>query len=153
MPVQVEKQFGGTKHVQRAHSVKALTKVAPYVFVMVAGASTTPLPDGAFGWIRAIEAGPLGQKISLNASTVYLIDRQYQLPQGTEIRGAGTAPNNRTVIKAVGKPYAQNCGAFAKNRKGLVLGDNTVIRGLHLVGMETARLDCLTAMIETPGAS
>ena len=36
--------------------------------------------EDPFGWIRAIEAGPTGQKIALNAST-YLIDQQYQFYQ------------------------------------------------------------------------
>ena len=109
----------------------------------------------SFAWIKAIEAGPAGQKITLNAST-YLIDRQYQLPRGTELRGVGTDRNHRTTIKAVGKPYnacAGNASAsgLVQGRKGLLLGDNTYVSGLHMIGMETKRLDCLYAMIETPG--
>ena len=106
--------------------------------------------DDPFGWIRAIESGPAGQKIVLKAA-VYELDRQYQLPQGTELVGAGTNPASRTVIRAVGKNYSYNCGPNATNRKGLVLGDDTVVRGLHLVGMETRRQPCLSAMIATPG--
>jgi hypothetical protein len=109
--------------------------------------------DDPFGWIRAIESGPAGQKIALRASTVYELDRQYQLPRGTELVGAGTNPASRTVIRAVGKHYSTNCGPNATNRKGVVLGDDTVVRGLHLVGMETARQPCLCAMIETPGCA
>lgn len=99
--------------------------------------------DNPFAWIRAIESGPTGQKITLKASTIYEIDRQYQLPRGTELTGAGTDPASRTVIRAVGKHYSYNCGPHAANRKGLVLGDDTVVRGLHLVGMETRRQPCL----------
>ena len=80
----------------------------------------------AFDWIRAIEAGPPGQKIALNAST-YLIDRQYQLPPGTEVVGAGSGFGGpgRTVIKGVGPAYSSICGADAKNRRGLLLHDHT----------------------------
>ena len=38
-----------------------------------------------------------------------------------------------------------------QGRRGLLLGDDTCVSGLHQVGMETERLDCLHAMIETPG--
>jgi hypothetical protein len=109
------------------------------------------------GWIRDIEAGPPGQKVTLEAAT-YQIDRQYQLPRGTELRGAGTSPEHRTVIMAVGEAY-NACAGTASNptlvqgRKGLLLGDDTYVSGLHLVGMETSRLDCLYAMIETPGCA
>ena len=104
--------------------------------------------DDPFAWIRSIESGPTGQKITLKASTVYELDRQYQLPRGTELVGAGgTDPASRTVIRAVGKNYSYNCGPNATNRKGLVLGDDTLVRGLHLIGMETKRMDCLSAMI------
>jgi hypothetical protein len=51
--------------------------------------------NGSFDWIRTIAAGPTGRKIQLEART-YLIDKQYQLPRGTELRGAGTvAGRNR----------------------------------------------------------
>ena len=104
--------------------------------------------DDPFAWIRSIESGPTGRKITLKASTVYELDRQYQLPRGTELVGAGgTDPASRTVIRAVGKNYSYNCGPNATNRKGLVLGDDTLVRGLHLIGMETKRMDCLSAMI------
>lgn len=112
-------------------------------------------PHGDFGWIEAIESGPRGRKYVLDAKT-YLIDRQYQLPPGTELRGAGTELGHRTTIKAVGTPYNACAGTasapgLVQGRKGLLLGDDTYVRGLHLVGMETKRLDCLYAMIETPG--
>ena len=35
----------------------------------------------------------------------------------------------------------------------MLLGDDTYVGGLHMVGMETKRLDCLYAMIETPGCA
>ena len=41
--------------------------------------------------ISALSKGPTGQKITLQAG-VYEIGRQYQLPQGTELVGAGTGP-------------------------------------------------------------
>ena len=63
--------------------------------LLALAAATSP----AFRWIRDIEAGPPGRKYSLNATT-YLIDRQYQLPAGTEIAGAGSGGNG-TVIRYV----------------------------------------------------
>ena len=113
-----------------------------------------PHPPAAFEWIRAIEASKGGEKFTLNAST-YLIDRQYQLPRGTEIRGAGSESGGgpRTVVKAVGQPFNKNCGANAINRKGFLLNDDTYIGGLHFVGMETGRYDCLTGPVETPGCA
>ena len=112
-------------------------------------------PHDAFDWIKSIESGPRGLKYVLDAKA-YLIDRQYQLPPGTELRGAGTDPDHRTTIKAVGQPYNACAGAasapgLVQGRKGLLLGDDTYVSGLHMVGMETRRLDCLYAMIETPG--
>ena len=38
-----------------------------------------------------------GGKFVLNAST-YLIDRQYQLPRGTELHGAGSGPCYRATV-------------------------------------------------------
>jgi hypothetical protein len=111
--------------------------------------------EGSFDWIRKIAAGPPGRKVQLEPKT-YLIDKQYQLPRGTEVRGAGTAPGHRTVIKAVGSPYTACAGAasapgLVQGRKGLLLGDDTYVGGFHFVGMETKRLDCLYAPVETPG--
>lgn len=120
--------------------------------------SHSPMPPDphAFDWIQKITEGPEGQKIQLDANRTYLIDKQYQLPRGTELRGAGTAEDRRTVIKAVGTPYNACAGTASKaglvqGRKGLLLGDNTYVGGFHFVGMETSRIDCLYAPIETPG--
>ena len=98
-----------------------------------------------FDWIKDIEASGGGRKFQLKAGE-YLIDRQYQLPAGTELRGVAG-----TVIRAVGEPYVSVCNAT--NRKGLVLGDDTYVGTLHFVGMETSRYDCLTAPVETPGCA
>jgi hypothetical protein len=89
--------------------------------------------NGSFAWIRGIAAGPTNQKLRLEAGT-YLIDQQYQLPRGTELRGAGTVPGHRTEIKAVGKPYNACAGTASapgriQGRKGLLLGDNTYVAG------------------------
>lgn len=109
-------------------------------------------PTSPFQWIRDIASGPPGQKIALDAKT-YLIDAQYQLPSGTELRGAGTVPGRRTRIQAVGQPYAACAGSAKVFRKGLLLGDDTFVGGFHFVGMETKRLDCLYAPVETPGCA
>ena len=137
--------------------------VLPAVLLAILDASPqglAPPPaynEASFNWIRKIAAGPPNTKYALGAAT-YLIDAQYQLPRGTELRGAGTDPLRRTVIQAVGKPYTACAGAASnpaliQGRKGLLLGDSTYVSGLHLVGMETKRLDCLYAMIETPGCT
>jgi hypothetical protein len=61
------------------------------------------------------------------------------------------------VIKAVGTPYTACAGSavskpgLVQGRKGLLLGDDTYVGGFHFIGMETKRLDCLYAPIETPG--
>ena len=54
---------------------------------------------GQFDWIQRIANGVAGQKYTLEAK-VYLIDKQYQLPRGTELWGAGTAPGHRTAAAA-----------------------------------------------------
>lgn len=102
-----------------------------------------------FDWILDIEASGGGRSFHLNASE-YLIDRQYQLPPGTQLRGG---PGGGTVIRAVGEPFESVCGENATHRKGLVLGDDTYVGQIHFVGMDTKRLDCLTAMVETPGCA
>lgn len=100
---------------------------------------------------------------------LYLIDMQYQLPTGTELRGVGTstrtgegagnAPQPQTVIQAVGPRYNACAGASIsgsgskQGRKGILLGDDTYVGGFHFIGMETERLDCLYAPIETPGTT
>ena len=156
VPVALDKQEQRSSPGVKVNAVHP--SALPHAVQQVAIGTELKTDDGAgiddpFGWIRAIESGPTGQKIQLKASTVYEIDRQYQLPRGTELVGAGTNPASRTVIRAVGKTYSHNCGPNATNRKGLVLGDDTVVRGLHLVGMETRRQPCLCAMIETPGCA
>ena len=114
-----------------------------------------PRQRGQLDWIQHIATGAPGQKYTLEAK-VYFIDKQYQLPRGTELRGAGTVPGHRTEIHACGTPYSVCAGNASipnhvQGRKGLLLGDDTYVRGLHMVGMETTRIDCLYAMIETPG--
>eukprot|EP00927_Polykrikos_kofoidii_P056117 TRINITY_DN50292_c0_g1_i1.p1 TRINITY_DN50292_c0_g1~~TRINITY_DN50292_c0_g1_i1.p1 ORF type:complete len:440 (+),score=57.79 TRINITY_DN50292_c0_g1_i1:114-1433(+) len=111
-------------------------------------------PD-PFKWISDIAAGS-GGRFQLERKTYY-IDKQYQLPSNTEIRGAGSGPEG-TVIKAMGSLYDGICGGNAKNRKGFVLGDNTYIGQLHFVGMETKRFSdnqllCGGAPFETPGCA
>jgi hypothetical protein len=103
-----------------------------------------PITAGAFDWIREIAASGPGRKYTLQAKT-YLIDAQYQLPERTELRGAGRA----TVIQAVGAPYNTTTPG---NRKGLLLGDNTWVGGFHFIGMETKRMG-FTSPVETPGCA
>ena len=113
-----------------------------------------PPPSSDFEWIASIENSGGGQRFELEPKT-YLIDRQYQLPPGTELRGAGTTPGRRTVIKAVGRPYNACAGTasapgMVQGRKGLLLGDGTYVSGLHhtVVGMEIERLQLQTARLD-----
>jgi hypothetical protein len=97
-----------------------------------------------------------GGKFVLNPGT-YLIDRQYQLPPGTEIIGAGSEEGG-TLIRAVGADYSSVCDEDAKNRKGFLLGSNTYIGHLRFEGMEKLRfcnnnLLCGGAPFETPGCA
>lgn len=122
-----------------------------------------PQPDPRFAWIAAIEKH--GGIIHLEAKT-YDIDRQYVLPAGTHVIGAGSggAAGSSTIIRAVptrpvhaGGRY-HGCGANAVNRQGFVLGNRTHIAHLHYVGFETARYPdshplCGGAPIETPGCA
>jgi hypothetical protein len=159
------------------HSCQAACSADPSCTAVVWRAAPPPPPPpppppqphvlpGAFEWIRSIEASS-GGRFFLNATT-YLIDRQYQLPAGTELHGAGSQARCRdphsncsaaesdgggTIIQAVGKPFNKNCGANARNRKGLLLGDDTVVSGFHFIGSENGRYDCLTAPVETPGCA
>jgi len=92
----------------------------------------------------------------LEAKTYY-IDKQYQLPEGAEIHGAGSGKGG-TIVQAVGDPYTVLCDENAKNRKGFLFGDNTYIGKLHYIGMETMRLAdngllCGGAPFETPGCT
>ena len=125
------------------------------IMLTCSGNGSCIVPDTSFDWIRAIASGPPGRKYTLDAK-VYLIDKQYQLPRGTELRGAGTAITHRTETKAVGQTYTACAGTasapgLVQGRKGLLLGDDTYVSGLHMRGMETRRLDCMYAMIEKPG--
>ena len=129
-----------------------LRAVVVVALLLLCVANAVVAQASPYDWIRDIAHSPPGTKHTLLATT-YLIDKQYQLPQGVEVRGVGTAPGHRTIVRAVGAPFTKNCGKNAKNRKGLLLNDDTYVSGLHFVGMETARYDCLTAMIETPGCA
>ena len=54
-------------------------------------------PVNNYSWICDIEQGAVEQTYWLEPR-VYLMDRQYQLPQGTQLRGQGPG---RTMIYAV----------------------------------------------------
>ena len=121
--------IGGRAGSPPRHMGPRLVGVLSWLWCACAGASP-------FEWILEIEASGGGRSFVLNA-TEYAIDRQYQLPAGTSLRGAAGG----TVIRAVhvGEPYESVCGANAKHRKGLLLGDDTYVGQLHFVGVETKR--------------
>jgi len=106
-----------------------------------------------FRWLADIVAQN-GGSFRLEAKTYY-IDKQYQLPANTQIFGAGSG-GSKTVIKAIGLQVDGTCNANVVNRKGLILGDNTYVGGLHFIGMDKERysdnqLLCGGAAFETPG--
>eukprot|EP00931_Biecheleriopsis_adriatica_P059481 TRINITY_DN35599_c0_g1_i1.p1 TRINITY_DN35599_c0_g1~~TRINITY_DN35599_c0_g1_i1.p1 ORF type:complete len:434 (+),score=60.17 TRINITY_DN35599_c0_g1_i1:58-1359(+) len=131
-----------------------LLSTAALCISMLGGAASISCPSDEYDWICRIEQGPEYQTYDLPVA-VLLIDRQYQLPRGTTLRGSGPG---RTVIHAVGKPFTQGCGSFGKNRIGLLAGNDTVIRGFTFRGIDIARWSdgttlCGGAAIETPGCA
>ena len=74
----------------RAALDAALTAASPLASA-AAPVETDGGIDDRFGWIRAIESGPDGQKIALEAA-VYELDRQYQLlPPGNRWNFTGVS--------------------------------------------------------------
>ena len=123
-------------------------------------AATAPV-DARFAWIAAIEAGPQNTTYRLNAQT-YFIDRQYKLPNGTQIIGTKAAEATKVVAvatKAVQKGgFFHGCGLNHMNRIGFVLGSRCRISRLHYVGIERARYPdshpmCGGAPFQTPGCA
>jgi hypothetical protein len=119
------------------------------------GTRRAPCQANDFSWICDIEQGPTYQIYELEAK-VYHIDRQYQLPQGTQLRGQGP---DRTRIYAVGKASVYGCTEHVANRIGLVAGNDTYLGGFTFRGIETQRwVDgpdglCGGGAIETPGCA
>lgn len=117
-------------------------------------------PDPRFQWIAAIEAGPQDQTYQLKAQTYY-VDRQYLLPNGTQLIGAS---GGATKVLAVATTSVQQrgvfhgCGANHKNRIGFVLSSRCRIAELHYTGIERARYPdshplCGGAPFQTPGCA
>ena len=134
------------------------------VLLLAATASSSSSPsaqgDPRFAWIAAIESGPTNTVRTLKPQTTYYIDRQYQLPSGTQLVGAGAS----TRIVAVATKPAQRgghfhgCGLNHVNRIGFVLGDRCRIANLHFVGIERSRYPdshpmCGGSPFQTPGCT
>jgi hypothetical protein len=108
-----------------------------------------------FKWIADLERS--GGKVVLDAKTYY-IDRQYTLPPGSSLSGAG---QGKTVIQAVrwlGADGSSICGTNAKHRIGIVVGDNTYIGKFTYTGVDTSRPSdngelCAGNAIEFPGCN
>ena len=114
--------------------------------------------NASFAWIAAIESGPQDTVHRLLPQTYY-IDRQYLLPNGTQLVGAAG-----TRIVAVATKPAQRggrfhgCGLNHVNRIGFVLGSRCRIANLHYVGIERARYPdshpmCGGSPFQTPGCA
>ena len=126
-------------------------------------AEPTP-PDTRFAWIVAIERSGGGKTFQLKAQTYY-IDRNYVLPDGTSIVGAGSGGGGgSTLIVAVATRPEQKggnfrgCGPHHVNRIGFVLGSRCRIARLHYTGIERARYPgshpmCGGAPFQTPGCA
>jgi hypothetical protein len=121
-------------------------------------------PDRRFAWIAAIEKSGGGKTFQLKAQTYY-IDRNYVLPDGTSIVGAGSGGSGGgTLIVAVATRPAQKggkfrgCGPNHVNRIGFVLGSRCRIARLHYTGIERARypgshpMVCLCCALMCAGA-
>ena len=119
-------------------------------------------PDRRFAWIAAIEKSGGGKTFQLKAQTYY-IDRNYNLPDGTSVIGAGSRGAGTNVVAVATKP-AQTCGNFHGcgpnhvNRVGFVLGSRCRIASLHYAGIERARYPdshpmCGGAPFQTPGCA
>lgn len=85
----------------------SLSLVVSVCFAWVAastGDGREGLATDPYGWIKAIEAGP-GRIHKLEAR-VYEIDRQYILPPGTRLVGAGSGGglNSTTIVAKQTKP-------------------------------------------------
>ena len=117
--------------------------------------------DPRFAWITAIEQGPQDTTYQLKAQA-YFIDRQYKLPNGTQIVGAGP-PGSSTVVAVATKVVHKGgifhgCGLNHVNRIGFVLGSRCRIARLHYIGIERARYPdshpmCGGAPFQTPGCA
>lgn len=123
--------------------------------LLVADAHGEECPMNEFRWICQIEQGSENRTYSLDA-TNYSIDRQYQLPHGTHLRGKGPG---RTFINAVGNWSEYGCTVHSSRRIGLLAGNNTCIGGFTFRGIERQRwVDgpqglCGGGAIETPGCA
>eukprot|EP01052_Picozoa_sp_SAG31_P008121 SAG31_NODE_402_length_16197_cov_5.262425_9_plen_790_part_00 len=112
----------------------------------VPAVSDTPCAIDDYQWICEIERGSEHQTYALDAK-LYHIDKQYQLPTGTQLRGQGPG---RTLIHAVGTPKNySNVG----NRKGFIMSNDTSIGGFSFRGVEVQRTTGMLGggVIETPG--
>ena len=123
--------------------------------LFMAAAHGEQCPMNEFSWICKIEEGPENMTYTLDARN-YSIDRQYQLPHGTHLRGQGPG---RTFINAVGNSSKYGCTVYVTRRIGLLAGNNTYIGGFTFRGIETQRwVDgprglCGGGAIETPGCA
>jgi hypothetical protein len=124
--------------------------------------ASAPQANATFQWIADIERD--GGTHHLNA-TSYYIDRQYVLPDGTRIVGAGSGSSASltTIVAVPTKPtqhsgHYHGCGVNHINRIGFVLGSDNYIGKLHFVGLDRSRFPdshplCGGAPFETPGCA
>jgi hypothetical protein len=128
--------------------------------LLLAACSGTSSGDDRFGWIAAIERD--GGTHQLEARTYY-IERQYLLPPGTVLLGAGSGPAGTKIVAVATKdaqvgPTRLGCGANHVNRQGFVLSSRVQIGRFHYVGIDIHRFNdshplCGGAPLETPGCS
>lgn len=97
-----------------------------------------------FQWIKDLINKGCNQVWQLEAKTYYM-DRQYLLPCGVQVKGAGSGQGG-TIIKAVRceTPNWHDYGLGAEGAKyriGFVLNHNTSISGMRFEGADTERYE------------
>jgi len=117
----------------------------------------------AFQWIANISYGLTNKKIFHLDPGTYLIDKQYEIPEGVTLLGSGSAGSSfgNTTIRAIPsiKESSSLCWENAVYRKGFLLNKNTHIGKFHFIGADNRLLNndddfpCGGAVFETPGCT
>jgi hypothetical protein len=124
-----------------------LAVLAPAVALVGAAPSTAPIPGLADVCAHLSTDEKCSPEICsmkphaqvLLGASVYYVDKEVQLPEGAELRGAGV---NKTRIVS--------CGAPSSGRRTLVLGNNTYIGHFTFQGLQ-ARRGNFEGAVGTPG--
>jgi hypothetical protein len=124
-----------------------LAVLAPAVALVGAAPSTAPIPGLADVCAHLSTDEKCSPEICsmkphaqvLLGASVYYVDKEVQLPEGAELRGAGV---NKTRIVS--------CGAPSSGRRTLVLGNNTYLGHFTFQGLQAKRGN-FEGAVGTPG--